>query len=188
MQKQKKRKNVFNQMKCIYLYASICAIDKTVIIIQYNKISITTLKIYYAVELACSKITQILSNTKLPHPNLSLEEKKALQKLQSNQSIRIMKVNKGNCKVLMDKKDYDANMHLLKDLKVYQILPVGHKSTEITEKEVKELVYGFAKGNKIKTSVSHQLKCNKAVTLKFYDLPKIHKSDVPLRPVLRNLF
>ena len=45
-------------------------------------------------------------------------------------------------------------------------------------------MYGFAKENKITTPVYHQLKCDKAVTPKFYGLPKIHKSDVPLRPIV----
>ena len=63
---------------------------------------------------------------------------------------------------------------------VYQILPVGDKSIEITEKKANKLVYGFAEENKIRTPVYHQLKCNKAVTPKFYDLPKICKLDVPI--------
>ena len=54
----------------------------------------------------------------------------------------------------------------------------------MTEKKVNKLVYGFAKENKIATPVYHQLKCDKAVTPTFYGLPKIHKSDVPLRPIL----
>ena len=75
-------------------------------------------------------------------------------------------------------------MHLLNDRNVYQILPVGDKSIENTEKKVNKLVYGFAKENEITTPVHHQLKFDKAVTPKFYGLPKIHKSDVSLRPIV----
>ena len=74
-------------------------------------------------------------------------------------------------------------MHLLNDRNVYQILSVSDKSTEITVKKVNKLVHGFAKENKITTSAYHQLKCNKAVTPKFYGLPKIDKSDIPLRHI-----
>ena len=63
-------------------------------------------------------------------------------------------------------------------------LPVNDKSIEITKKKVNKLMYGFAKENKITAPVYHQLKCDKTVTPKFYGLPKIHKSDVPLRPIL----
>ena len=71
------------------------------------------------VELARSKITHVLSNSRLPLPNLSLEEKKALQELRSDHTIRIMRADKGNCTVIMDKKDYDDKiMHLLNDRNV----------------------------------------------------------------------
>ena len=137
-----------------------------------------------AVELARSKITQIFSNSKLLPPNLSPKEKKALQELKSDQTIRIMRVNKDNCTVITDKKDYDDKVIHLEDRDVYQILRVGSKSIKITEKKVNRLVYGFAIENKITTPVYHQLKCDKAVTPKFFGLPKIHKSDVPLRPIV----
>ena len=138
-----------------------------------------------AVELARNKITQILSNSERPSSNLSPEEKNALQELKLDQTNRIMRADKCNCTVIMDKKNCDdKTMHLPKDHNVNQILPVGDKSIEITEKKANKLVYGFAKKNKITTPVYHQLKCDKAVTPKFYGLPKIHKSDVPLRPIV----
>ena len=81
--------------------------------------------------------------------------------------------------------DYDDKIiHLLNVRNVYQSLLVGDKSIEITEKKVNKLAYGFAKENKITTPVYHQLKCDKVVTPKFYGIPKIHKSDVPLRPIV----
>ena len=75
-------------------------------------------------------------------------------------------------------------MHLLNDRNVYQILPVGNKSIEIIAIKVNKLVYGFAKENKTTTPVYHQFKCDKAVTPKFYGLPKVYKSDAPLRPIV----
>ena len=75
-------------------------------------------------------------------------------------------------------------MHLLNDRNVYQILPIGDKSIEITENKVNKFVYGFAKRKKIITPLYHHLKCDKAVTPKFCGLPKIHKSDVPLSPIV----
>ena len=138
------------------------------------------------VELVRSKITLILSNTKLPPPNSSLKEKKALQELKSDQTIRITTADKGNCTVIIDKKDYDDKiMHLLNDCNVYQILPVGDMSIEITEKKINTLVYGFAKENKITTTVSYQLRCDKAVTSKFMVYRKFIK--VMLRLGLLNL-
>ena len=102
-----------------------------------------------------------------------LEEKKALRELQSNQTIRIMKADKGNCTVITYKKDYDDKIvHLLNDRKVYQILPVGDKAIEIADKKVNKLEYGFAEENKITTFVYHPLKCAKLLLLHFMEYQK----------------
>ena len=96
-----------------------------------------------------------------------------------------MRADKGNCTVIMDKKDFDDKiMHLLNNVNVDQIFLVADKSIEITDKKRNKLVYSFAKDNKIATPVFHQLKCDKAVTPKFYGLPKIHKSGFALNPVV----
>ena len=78
----------------------------------------------------------------------------------------------------------DKITHLLNNRNVYQILSVGGKSIEILEIKVNELVCGFAKKNEIRTPVYHQLKSDKVVVPKFCSLPKIHKSDVSLRPIV----
>ena len=75
-------------------------------------------------------------------------------------------------------------MHLLNDRNVHQILPVGDKSIKITEKKVNKLLY-MVLLNRMKLQLLHsQLKCDKAVTPKFYGLPKIRKSDVLHRPIV----
>jgi len=59
--------------------------------------------------LARSKITQILSYMKMPPLNLSSDEMKALKKLRSVNSIRIMKTDKGNVTVIIDRQEYEDN-------------------------------------------------------------------------------
>ena len=74
------------------------------------------------VELAHSKITQIIFNTRVPPPNLS-EERKTLKELRSDYNIKIMKVDIGNCTVVMNTKDYDDKLlALLNDCEVYRVL------------------------------------------------------------------
>ena len=69
-----------------------------------------------------------------------------------------MKADKGNCTVITYKKDYDDKIvHLLNDRNVYQILPVGDKAIEITDKKVNKLVYGFAEENKITTAKENKI-------------------------------
>ena len=62
------------------------------------------------VELARSKITQIIFNARIPTPNLSAEERKTLKELRSDSNIKIMKADKGNCTAVMNTKDYDDKL------------------------------------------------------------------------------
>ena len=133
------------------------------------------------VELARTKITQII----FPPPNLSAEERKALKELQSDSNIKIMKADKGNCTVVMNTKDYDNKLlALLNDCEVCRVLSKRDKSITSVEKQANNLVWSFVKENKITVPVYRQLKCDKSVTPKIYDLPKLHKSGIPLRPIV----
>ena len=66
-----------------------------------------------SVDVARAKITQILSNWRPPTPNLTEEEFKALQQLQQDKTIAILKFDKGNATVVMDKNDYEERMSML---------------------------------------------------------------------------
>ena len=91
--------------------------------------------------MARSKITQIIFNARVPPPNLSAEERKALKELRSDSNIKIMKADKGNCTVVMNTKDYDDKLlALLNDCKVYRVLSKRDKSITSVEKQVNNLV------------------------------------------------
>ena len=137
------------------------------------------------VVLARSKITQIVRNAKLPQPNLSKDEMEALKELRSDTSIKIMKADKGNATVVMDSQEYEYKLlSLLNSRDVYQILPDGDNSIVSIEKQVNKLLWRFAKENKSSGPTYYQLKCDKSVTPKIYRLPKLHKTEIPLRPIV----
>ena len=137
------------------------------------------------VVLARSKITQIVRNGKLPQPNLSKHEMEALKELRSDTSIKIMKADKGNAAVVMDSQEYEYNLlSSLNNRDVYQILPDGDNSIVSIEKQVNKLLWRFAEENKITGPTYYQLKCDKSVTPKIYGLPKLHKTEIPLRPIV----
>ena len=66
----------------------------------------------------------ILHRARLPaHKNISKEERKALNDLKKDQSRVIMKADKGNCFVVMDRSDYDNKMEtLLNDRSTYELV------------------------------------------------------------------
>ena len=54
----------------------------------------------------CAKVSLTLQNTKLPKDNLSKDERKALNKLQSNTSIVILPADTGRSTIILNREDY----------------------------------------------------------------------------------
>ena len=57
------------------------------------------------------------------HKNLSIDERKALQDLKKDETRILMKADKGNCFVVLDKCDYDSKMDsILSDRNTYELI------------------------------------------------------------------
>ena len=71
-----------------------------------------------------NKVTNILASAKLPTDNMSREERRALKTLRDDKSIIILRADKGNSTVVMDRTKYDSKINnMLCDTKTYQVLP-----------------------------------------------------------------
>ena len=93
-------------------------------------------------DIARAKITQILSNWRPPTPNLTEEEFKALKQLQQDKTITILKSDKGNATVVMDKNDYEEKMlMLLADNKTYERIDSKVNPLKSIEKELNKLLW-----------------------------------------------
>ena len=115
-----------------------------------------------AVELARSEITQNFELHKITFSKFIARRKESFAGITigSNHQNYESGQRQLYTTVIMDKKDYDDKiMHLLNDCNVYQILPVGDKTIEITDKKVNKLVYGFAEENKIYNSLAELCFC-----------------------------
>ena len=65
----------------------------------------------------------ILQRASLPNHNISKEESKALHELKKDRSRVIMKADKGNCLVVLDREVYDSKMEsLLADRSTYEVV------------------------------------------------------------------
>ena len=65
----------------------------------------------------------ILLRASLPNRNISKEESKALHELKKDRSRVIMKADKGNCLVVLDREEYDSKMEsLLADRNTYELV------------------------------------------------------------------
>ena len=109
----------------------------------------------------------------------------ALTKLKKNKHIIITKSDKGGKVVVLNKTDFlDKAKGLLSDETTYEKLtknPLNNASTEFNKK-----VRNIAK-NKKDIQLLDQFKVFNPSLPYFYGLPKIHKDNVPLRPIISNI-
>ena len=119
--------------------------------------------------------------------NLGTLEKKALKSLASDKSIVILKPDKGNGVVLMNREDYnrkvfdvlldDSKFTLLSNQDTYQVV------TRLEEKLVRTLKKLKA-NNSISDETYKSLCPSGSRPGIMYGLPKVHKANVPIRPII----
>ena len=85
-----------------------------------------------AVQIARSKVSEILKSSKPPQRNITHEEEEALKELKKDESIVILKADKGNATIIMNATEYNDKINcLLSDSSVYSQL--SKKSNLITK-------------------------------------------------------
>ncbi|XP_076043868.1 uncharacterized protein LOC143026960 [Oratosquilla oratoria] len=134
---------------------------------------------------ARTNIVGALSSTH-NHQILTTGEKKALEGLRRDHSVAILSSDKGRSTVVMDKAKYDQKaLSLLQDSQTYTtILHDPTKKLQMkVERELKEL-----KELKDKRLITEddwrKMRPGDSIIPKFYGLPKIHKDNIPLRPIV----
>ena len=94
-----------------------------------------------------------------------------------------MSADKGNCTVVMDKSDYDSKlMVLLNDSATYKI--VTKNPNLAIEKRLNNFIWRLCEGKKIRFDLYKLLRSCDSALPRIYGLPKIHKPDVPLHPIV----
>ena len=125
---------------------------------------------------------QILKNIQPLKPNIMKEETKAIQDLKRDKERVVLTANKGVSMVVMDKEDYIKKSEELLYQPTYKELP-----SDPTTKHKNRLI-SLLKTIKSEGSIDNitykRLYPTGAGSPKYYGLPKIHKSGVPLRPII----
>ena len=109
-----------------------------------------------------------------------------LKSLQKEKSFRISKADKGGKIVIVDKIDYDNEMKtLLDDTLVYQKLKINplHKMQTEFNKGLSEICKKYDTFKEKLTQFNSRLPSLPYM----YGLPKIHKENVPYRPIISNV-
>jgi hypothetical protein len=106
-----------------------------------------------------------------------------MKSLRLNKDIRLLQADKGNYTVMLDEFKYEDKLNTLLESGVYE--PLSKDPTAKFDRKVQKLL------SKHKTALPTDLKCkmnpyhSKAPHL--YGLPKIHETDIPLRPIVSSI-
>ncbi|XP_047998166.1 uncharacterized protein LOC125235611 [Leguminivora glycinivorella] len=130
-------------------------------------------------------VAVILRRAKLPKSNTTTEERIALRNLKNNEDILVLKADKGNATVVMDTAAYDGKIrHLLDDDLVYK--PVSYNPTARVTRRIRAVIRDCREI--FEEDVFNRLYKPKIVLPpKLYGLPKVHKTNVPLRPIVSQI-
>ena len=147
-----------------------------------------------AIEAACTKLSQqdaeelradvnrVLRSSHPPKPNLTKAQNIALRELKRDRDRIVLTADKGVAMVVMDKQDYINKANQLLNQNTYKVIPKDPTTT------IKNKLINILKVIKTKTGLgSYSYKAmypTGCVPPKFYGLPKIHKPDTPLRPIV----
>ena len=119
--------------------------------------------------------------------NLSKEERKALQDLQKDKDIQLLPADKGRLVVVLNTEDYHRKCEqLLSDSNTYTNL--GKKDPKCKyKKELVSVLQKLEKEGGINRVEYRKLYPTTETPPKFYGLPKVHKQNTLLRPIVSSI-
>ena len=125
----------------------------------------------------------VLSRVKPPPSNLSPEEWLALRALQQDEGLVILPADKGRMTVLLDREEYDCKMiDILSDESTYKKLVVD--PTPSLQRKMNKLLLDLKKEGQLPPGTYDHLRCSSGTIPSIYGLPKVHKPNVPLCPIV----
>jgi hypothetical protein len=107
----------------------------------------------------------------------------AIKSLKLNKDIRILQADKGNCTVVLDDSEYKAKLNTLLSLEVYEPLPKD--PTAKVKRQIQKLLSKHKTA--LPTDLKRKLTPYHSKPPYLYGLPKIHKPDIPLRPIVSSI-
>lgn len=148
-------------------------------VVRYNKIPSSD------AECLRQDIAFVLRHAKLPGPNITNEELLALRVLREDADLIILKADKGNATVVMNVTEYDVKIQsLLNDANTYK--PVVYNPTARTHRSTRKIIMEcqHAIGEEV---TKYLLRPRNVLPPKLYGLPKVHKQNAPLRPIVSQI-
>ena len=131
-------------------------------------------------------VVKTLKRFRKPQPNLNVDERKALQNLRNNKDIMILGADKGRATVVMNTNDYKRKIQdLLQDQNTYE--PLKKDPTSNYKTKLITILRKWKSEKTIPDNLYHRLYPTSDLPARFYGLPKVHKDNVPLRPIVSSI-
>ena len=110
-----------------------------------------------------------------------------IKSLQRDDSILVLPADKGRAMVVMDVVEYDKKMNsLLTDSQ--DIQETDHRPHPSLERKMNEILLRLQRSGSITSGLYDKLRSLMGSLPMLYRLPKVHKPEVPLRPIMSFLW
>ena len=127
-------------------------------------------------------VNSVLQQAEPPNPNITKEMHEALNNLKQDDSIMILPADKGRASVVLDTNTYHDKMKALIEAGPYQLLnkdPTDRLSRKLTEK-----LLNLRRSGHLSETIYNKISPKHKQPPRIYGQPKIHKPNVPLRPIV----
>ena len=106
----------------------------------------------------------------------------ALKSLREDKSIMFLPADKGHANVVMDTDTYRAKVSTLIENRPYQLL--NKDPTDRLTRKLSEKLLSLKRTGSLSEAVYNKIRPRHNQPPRIYGLPRIHKADVPLRPIV----
>ncbi|XP_064464591.1 uncharacterized protein LOC135375888 [Ornithodoros turicata] len=132
---------------------------------------------------ARNKVIGILQNANLPPKNITKAEQNALKDLRNDDTIVILPADKGKATVILNRDDYDSKMESILQGRSH-FSELSGDPTAASERKIVAALRKLRTKKLITDSLYWKLFTSDRATPKIYGLPKVHKNNCPLRPIV----
>jgi len=127
-------------------------------------------------------VSQALSRARPPKSNLDKSMHRAIKDLREDNSIVILPADKGNATVVMDRTEYTTKMSRMLEDETYTRLKKD--PTSRVETKVGNMLKSLENRGHMSDKERRYLTPQCSSPPQMYGLPKIHKANIPLRPIV----
>ena len=147
-----------------------------------------------AIEAVCTKLSQqdaeelradvnrVLRASHPPKPNLTKAQTLALRELKRDRDCIVLTADKGVVMVIMDRQDYINKANQLLNQNTYR--SIAKDPTSSIKNKLINILKRVKNQTGLDSNTYKSMYPTGCVPPKFYGLPKIHKPNIPLRPIV----